>query len=119
MKEVNTQKFRTFELGNQEGINIPIWTFVGFEQTNRQDSQILNNDNFHISTVTSAQCVIGTEKYPDLGIFLNCDDDVYSQYSGQLKEAFRALTKDDTLKQYISDVEFTSFKEGKDIGYKL
>ena len=30
MKEVNTQKFWTFELGTQEGINIPIWFFVVF-----------------------------------------------------------------------------------------
>ena len=27
MKEVNTQNFRTFELGTQEGINIPTWIF--------------------------------------------------------------------------------------------
>ena len=30
MKEANTQKFWTFELGTQEGINIPIWIFVVF-----------------------------------------------------------------------------------------
>ena len=30
MKEVNTQKFWTFELGTQKGINIPTWIFVGF-----------------------------------------------------------------------------------------
>ena len=25
MKEVNTQNFWTFELGTQEGVNVPIW----------------------------------------------------------------------------------------------
>ena len=30
MKEVNTQNFWTFELGTQEGINLPIWMFVFF-----------------------------------------------------------------------------------------
>ena len=30
MKEVNTQNFWTFELGTQEGINIPTWIFVVF-----------------------------------------------------------------------------------------
>ena len=33
MKEVNTQNFWTFELGTQEGINTPIWIFVGFQQS--------------------------------------------------------------------------------------
>ena len=31
MKEVNTQNFWTFELGTQEGINIPTWVFVAFQ----------------------------------------------------------------------------------------
>ena len=31
-KEVNTQNFWTFELGTQEGINIPIWIFLVFQQ---------------------------------------------------------------------------------------
>ena len=39
MKEVNTQKFWTFPLGNQEGINIPTLSIVGFQQRDRQDSQ--------------------------------------------------------------------------------
>ena len=30
MNEVNTQKFWIFELGTQEGINVPIWIFVAF-----------------------------------------------------------------------------------------
>ena len=32
MKEVNTQSFWTFELGTQEGLNVPLWTIVGFHQ---------------------------------------------------------------------------------------
>ena len=31
MKQVNTQNFWTFELGTQEGINIPTWIFVAFQ----------------------------------------------------------------------------------------
>ena len=34
--------------------------------------------------ITSAQCVIGTEKYPDSAILLNYDDDDYSQGYGQI-----------------------------------
>ena len=47
MKEVNTQNLWTFELGTQEGINVPIWNIVGFQQRDRQDSQKLNNDKFY------------------------------------------------------------------------
>ena len=46
MKEVDTQKFWTFELGTQEGINIPIRNIVSFQPRDRQDSQNLNNDTF-------------------------------------------------------------------------
>ena len=119
MKEVNTQNLWTFELGRQEGLNVPIWIIVGFQQRDRQDSQNLNNDTFYRPPVTSAQCIIGTEKYPDSAILLNYYEDDYSQGYGQIKEAFRALTKDDNLKPYISDNDFGSSNNGKDIGYNL
>ena len=31
MKEVNTQNFWNFELGTQEGINVPIWIYLKFQ----------------------------------------------------------------------------------------
>ena len=97
MKEVNAQNFWTFELGAQENVNVPIWIFIAFQQMERQNDQNLNNDTFYRMPVTSAQCIIGTEKYPDNSILLNYDDDDYSQGYGQIKEAFIALTKDNTL----------------------
>ena len=54
MKEVNTQNFWTFELGTQEGINIPTWIFVAFQQNDRQHDQNLNNDTFVRLPVISA-----------------------------------------------------------------
>ena len=119
MKEVNTQNFWTFELGTQEGINIPTWIFVAFQQNDRQNDHNLNNDTFVRLPVISAQVVIGTERYPDTAILLNYDDDDYSQGYGQIKEAFRALTKDDILQQYISEDDFRSSNEGNNIGYKI
>ena len=118
-KEVNTQIFRTFELGTQEGINIPTWVFVAFQQNDRQHDQNLDNDTFVRLPVISAQVVIGTERYPDSGILLNYDDDDYSQGYGQLKEAFKALTKDGILQPYISEDDFRSYKEGNNIGYNI
>ena len=115
MKEVNTQCVWTFELGTQEGINIPTWVFVAFQQNDRQHDQNLNNETFVRLPVISAQVFIGTERYPDSAILLNYDDDYYSQGYGQIKEAFRALTKDDILKPYISEDDFRSSNEGNNI----
>ena len=119
MKEVNTQNLWTFELGTQEGINVPIWIFVAFQQNDRKNDQILNNDTFYRPLVTSAQCIIGIEKYPDNSILLNYNDDNYSQGYGQIKEAFKALTKDNILQPYISDADFRSSKDGNNIGYNI
>ena len=119
MKEVNTQNFWTFELGTQEGINIPTWIFVAFQQNDRQHDQNLNNDTFIRLPVISAQVIIGTERYPDSAILLNYDDDEYSQGYGQIKEAFKGLTKDDILKPYISEDDFRSSNEGNNIGYNI
>ena len=119
MKEVNTQSFWSFELGAQEGINIPSFIFVAFQQNDRQHDQKLNNDTFVRLPVISAQVVIGTERYPDSAILSNYEDDDYSQGYGQRKEAFNALTKDDILQPYISEDDFRSSNEGNNIGYNI
>ena len=119
MKEIKTQNLWSFELGTQEGINVPIWIFVAFQQNDRQNDQNLNNDTFYRPLVTSAQCIIGTEKYPVSGILLNYNHDNYSQGYGQIKEAFKALTKDNILQQYISEHDFRSSNDGDNIGYNV
>ena len=113
MKEVNTQNVCIFELGTQEGVNIPTRVFVGFQQDERQHDQNLNNDTFVRLPVISAQVIIGTERYPDSAILLNYEDDDYSQAYGQIKEAFKALTKDDILQPYISEDDFRSSNNNK------
>ena len=119
MKEVNTQNLWNFELGTQEGINVPIWKIIGFQKQDRQNSQNENFATFYRPPIISAQCIIGAEKYPDSAILLNYDDDDYNQGYGQIKEAFRALTKDDILQPYISDNDFRSNNDGNNIGYNL
>ena len=68
MKEVNNQNLWSFELGSQQSMNFTLWILIGFQQQVRQDSQDLNNDIFCRLPVVSAECIIGTEKYPDAGI---------------------------------------------------
>ena len=67
--------------------------------------------------VTSAQCLDGTKMIPGSGILLNYTDDIYSQGYGQIKKAFRALTKDNILRPYISGDEIRSSNDDNDIGY--
>ena len=38
MDEVNTRILWTLNMGTQEGINVPIWIIVGFQQKDRQNS---------------------------------------------------------------------------------
>ena len=116
LKEVNTQNHWIFELGTQEGINVPIWIFVAFQQIDRQNDQGLNNDTFYRPPVSSAQCIIGTEKYPDSGIVLNYNGDDYSQVYGQIKIFFKALTRDNLLQPYISEHDFRSSNDVNDNG---
>ena len=59
------------DLGSQESMNVPNWVIIGFQQQDRQYSQILNNDSFCRLPVVSAQRINGTEKFPDAGILLN------------------------------------------------
>ena len=119
MKELITQNLWTFELGTQEGINVPMWIFVGFQQSDRQHDQNLNNDTFHRLPVIRAKCIIGIEKYPNSAFLLNYNDVDYSQGYCQIEGAFTALTQDDTLKPYISDHEFRSSYDGNNIGYNF
>ena len=116
MKEVNYQNLWNFELGNQKSMNVPIWITIGFQQRDGLDSQNLKNDTFYRLPVVSAQCIIGTEKYPDACISLNYGDDHYSQGYHQNKEAFKALTKNDILQPYKSEEFRSSNVRADDVG---
>ena len=119
IKAVNAQSLRNFELGTQEGINVPILIFVGFQQMDRQDSQNLNNDTFHRPPVTSAHVVIGTEGHRDNNLLLNYDNDDCSQAYGQIREAFKALTQDDIFQPYISENDSRLSNDVGILGYAL
>ena len=108
MKEISNQNLWNFALGTQKSMNVPIGKLIGFQQRDGQDSQNFNNDTFCRLPVTSAQCIIGTEKHPDAGMLLSYDDDGYSQGYAQINEVLRAVTKYDILQPYISDTDFKS-----------
>ena len=59
------------------------------------------------------------EKNPDSAILLTYNDDDCSREFGQIKEAFKALTKDDILQPFMSDNDFRSSNDGDNFGYSL
>ena len=120
LKELNTQNFWTFELGTQGVVNVHIWVFVVFQQSDRQHDQNLNNDTFYRLLVKSAQCIIGTGIYPDTAILLIYDDDDdCSQEYGLIKEVFKALTNDNIFQSYISEDDFRWSNDGDNIVYTI
>ena len=120
MKEVSNPNLWNFKLVSLENMNVPIWIIIGFRQRDVQDSQNLKNDSFCRLPVTSAQCNIWTENYPDTGISLSYNGDNYSQGYTQTKEVFEALTKDDILQPYLTDDDFrSSFAGVVEVGYML
>ena len=93
---------------------------MSLHQRDRQGSRNLKRRTFCKLPVASAQCITGTEKYPDALIWLNFYDDDFSQGCGQINEAFRALTKSGILQPYISDDDFRSSNvRADDVGYTL
>ena len=99
-------------MGSPESMNVPIWFIIGFQQRDRQNSQNLNNDSFCRLPVTSVQCITWAKSYPDAGILINYNDDDLGHGYAQIKEVFRALTKDDILQPHISKDVFRSSNAG-------
>ena len=53
--------------------------------------------------MSSAHCIIGTQKNADAGIILSYADDEYSQGYTQIGQVFTCLTKGDIRQPYRSD----------------
>ena len=70
MNVVTTENNRTFELGVGDGIDIPNCVMVGFMQRNHFNQQHQKKDTFYRPSVVNDQCIIGGEKFLDVGI--NC-----------------------------------------------
>ena len=114
-----SKKTWNFHIGIEESVNNLFFIFIEFQQQNQRGAQKSKIDFFCRLPVLSAQCVFGTEKYTDSGIFSNYSSDVYSQGYDWVKEGFRALTKDDIVQPYKSYEDFRKSNDGKDNGYNL
>ena len=106
MKDVTTENNWTFELGVGDGLDVPIYVIVGFMQRDQFNQQHQNNDTFYRPSVVNAQCIIGSEKFPDAGINCNYAIDKFSQAYGEIVSCFRHLAKDNILQPYITQKDF-------------
>ena len=71
---------------SHQGMKFPITIIVGFQEKDKQNSQNLNNETICRLSVTNAQCIIETEKYPDAGIIVYFDNNDFPQGNGRNKK---------------------------------
>ena len=121
MKVVTTEKFWTCELGVGDGIDVPIYVIVGFKQKDQFNQQHQYVDVSNRLSVVIAQCIIGSQKFPDAGINCNYAFDKYSQAYGEINSCFRHLSEDNTLQPYIKQKDFITSNNYPDCkpGYNI
>ena len=73
-----------FGLGEGNSIDIPFHVKVGFIQRDKFNKQRENNHAVYRLNVVNAQCITGSEKYPDAGINFSFAIDKYSQAYGNM-----------------------------------
>ena len=105
-KDVTTENNWTFEVGVGDGFDIFFYVIVGFAQRDQFNQQHQKNDTFYRPSVVNAQYNIGSEKFPEAGIFCNYTNKKYSQAYGGIVSCFRHLAKDNTLQPYITQKDF-------------
>ena len=77
------------------------------------DAAAQDNSDFFRPHVLSAQCIIGTEKYPETGINTDYAKNKKSQAYGELLSFFKHLSKANILQPYISKDDFWRYDNFK------
>ena len=104
-KDVNTNSNWTFELGSS-GIESPTFVIVGFQATNKIDSQVHDNAVFDRLPISNAVCKIGSEKYPDDGIECDYDRDKYDQAYSEIENFYHLHSETSLLNPFIDIHKF-------------
>ena len=99
-KDVNTNNNWTFELGNS-GESTPSFVIVGFQASNKIDSQTHDNALFDRLPISNAVCKIGSEKYPDDGIECDYDRDKYDQAYSEIENFYLLKSETNLLNPFI------------------
>ena len=67
VKDVTIENNWTLGLGVGDSVDLPIFVIVGFMQTYQFNQQHQNKGTFYRPSVVNAQCIIGSENFPDVG----------------------------------------------------
>ena len=86
-KDVNTNNNWTFELGNS-GESTPTFVIVGFQATNKNDSQTHDNPTFDRLSVSNAAGKIGSENHSDDGIEYDYDRGKFDQAYSEIENIY-------------------------------
>ena len=70
-----------------------MYVIVGFMQRGQFNQQHHNKDTFYRLSVVDAQCIIRSEKHPDVGIDCKYALDEYLQAYGEIVRSFGHLGK--------------------------
>ena len=100
-KDVNTNNYWTFELGNSGGEaaqSTPTFLIVGF--------QAHDNAIFDRLPISNAVCKIGLEKYPDDGIECDYDRDKYDQAYSEIENFYHLKSETNLLNPFIDFHKF-------------
>ena len=100
-KDVNTNNYWTFELGNSNNGSCPIFVNVGFQARNKIDSQTHDNATFDKIPISNAVCKKGSEKYPDDGIECDYDRDIYDQAYSEIENFYHLKSETNLLNPFI------------------
>ena len=75
-------------------------------QRDQFNQQHHNNDTFCRPSVVNAQCIVGSEKFPNAGVICSFAIEKHSQAKAQNVSCFRLLAKVIFLKTFITQKEF-------------
>ena len=121
MKDVTTENRWTFEFGVGDGVDISIFVTVGFIPGDQFNQQYQNNDAFYRPSVVNAQCIFGSEIFPDAGKKCYYAIDNFSQAYDEIVSCFRHLANDTNLQPYITQKDIKTFNKypERNPGYNL
>ena len=102
VKDITSENNWSFELGVGDSVDMPIYVIVGFMQRDQFNQQHQNNDTIYRPSVVKAQCIVGSEKFPDTGRNCNFAIEKFLQEKGEIVSCFRHLAEDNILQPYFT-----------------
>ena len=94
--------------GVKNRIDVPVCVIVAIQNRNRKDAESEDMSVFFGHHVLSAQCLIGTERHPEVCMNTDHAKHNFFQAYGELASCFKHLSQDNFLQLYVAkdDINF-------------